>query len=78
MLPRALRALSHPGTHIYYAHTKHRYDHCDLEFFEELQRQGFAVEEVWTPEQGPPPESPPPLTSLFPEQRIAMYHMQLR
>lgn len=78
MLPATLKALAHAGTHVYYAHTKHRYDHCDIEFLAELEQQGFAVTEVRTPEQAACWESPPPLTDLFPEQRIAVFHMQLK
>jgi hypothetical protein len=77
MLPRTLRALCRPGSHIFYCHTKHRYDHCDLEFMEQLEALGLACSEVRTPEQGSPPASPPPLTELYPELRIAMFHMEL-
>lgn len=58
---------------IYYAHTKHRYDICDVTFMEQCREVGLRVEEVWEPGVPPPPPSPPPFTELFPEMRAAVF-----
>ncbi|KAG2483014.1 hypothetical protein HYH03_018094 [Edaphochlamys debaryana] len=76
-LPRVLRALARPGTTILYGHTKHRFDTFDVRFFEELAAQGLAVTEAHEPGVPSPPPSPPPLTELFPEMRIAVYDIRL-
>ena len=60
---------------IYYAHTKHRYDICDVEFLEECAAAGLLVEEVAPPGAPPRPPSPPPLSELFPEQRVAIFRI---
>jgi len=63
-----------------YAHTKHRYDHLDLAFFENMNANGLDVVEITMPGESPTPPSPPPMTEIFPEKRIAFYkitkHMQ--
>lgn len=58
---------------IYYVHTKHRYDVCDMHFFEQCAAAGLAVEEVWEPGAERPPPSPPPLSELFPDMRCAVF-----
>lgn len=72
-LPRVFAHLAQSNTRIVYAHTKHRFEHFDLEFFDELERAGLQwqeVREAWAPA---PPDSPPPFESLFPDMRIAVY-----
>ncbi|PNH03406.1 hypothetical protein TSOC_010543 [Tetrabaena socialis] len=75
-LPRVMRALARPNTRILYCHTKHRFDTYDIQFFEELAACGLACSEVHEPSKATPPPSPPPLTDLFPEMRIAVYSIQ--
>lgn len=75
MLPRVIHGvLTKPDAVCYYAHTKHRYDSLDLDFFEQLDARGLRAEEMRQPGvlETPPP-SPPPFESLFPDQRIAVY-----
>uniref|UniRef100_A0A6S8LMT6 Calmodulin-lysine N-methyltransferase n=1 Tax=Dunaliella tertiolecta TaxID=3047 RepID=A0A6S8LMT6_DUNTE len=78
VLPLVLKKLCSPTTVILYCHTKHRFDHLDVEFFEQLDKVGFNVEEVREPCIPTPPPSPPPLTELFPEQRIAIYRISCK
>jgi len=77
MLPRVMRALATPKTLIYYAHTRKRLEAYDIEFFEELEKNGFIWEEVREASISTPPASPPPLTIVFPWMRIAVYLIQL-
>jgi predicted nicotinamide N-methyase len=80
MLPKVLfGVLRKPHAMCYYAHTKHRYDSLDLDFFEQLDLRGLAIEEMRQPGvlETPPP-SPPPFESLFPDQRIAVYKITRR
>jgi len=80
MLPKVLfGVLRKPHAVCYYAHTKHRYDSLDLDFFEQLDLRGLAIEEMRQPGvlETPPP-SPPPFESLFPDQRIAVYKITRR
>ncbi|PNW73462.1 hypothetical protein CHLRE_14g632839v5 [Chlamydomonas reinhardtii] len=75
-LPRVLRALSRPGhTRVLYAHTKHRFDTWDMRFYEELAAQGLSLAEVWETGAPSPPPSPPPLTELFPDMRVAVFQI---
>ena len=39
LLPRVILALSRPHTVTIYCHTKHRFDHLDIEFLDTLQEQ---------------------------------------
>ncbi len=78
MLPRVLQALSQPYTQTYYVHTKHRFDHLDMVFLEQLEHVGLEWQEVRAPGDLSPPPSPPPLTDLFPEFRVAVYRIKLR
>ncbi len=48
-----------------------------LQFFEQLARCGLTCVEVREPGVPTPPPSPPPLTELFPEMRIAVYDIRL-
>ena len=75
MLPRVVRALLRPGTRFLYAHTKYRYEMADIDFFAELARVGLACREVRAPGTATPPPSPPPMTSIFNEQRCAILEM---
>lgn len=75
-LPRVMRAMATQRTHIYYAHTKRRFEHLDQVFFAELERCGLAWEEVREPWAPVRPPSPPPFESLFPDMRIAVLHIQ--
>jgi len=81
-LPRLMATLAHPNkTQIIYSQTKHRYDLLDIDFFGGLAEEGLSWEEVWEPGVPAPVESPPaqfPPTSLFPEQRIAVYRIALK
>ena len=60
----------------YYAHTKYRYELRDIEFFAEMSRCGLVVTEVREPNVPTPPESPEPLSQLFPEKRIAVFRIE--
>eukprot|EP00198_Chlamydomonas_reinhardtii_P003308 XP_001692644.1 predicted protein [Chlamydomonas reinhardtii] len=74
--PAVLRALSRPGhTRVLYAHTKHRFDTWDMRFYEELAAQGLSLAEVWETGAPSPPPSPPPLTELFPDMRVAVFQI---
>lgn len=77
MLPAVMKALASPQTHIYYAHTKKRYEMVDFDFFAELSKLGFTVEEVREKSISTPPESPPAFEYCFPPMRIAVYHITL-
>ncbi len=79
MLPLVLRRLSTPGRTVacYYCHTRHRFDHLDLEFEERLRGAGLRCEEVREPWREAPPPSPPPLTELFPELRVAVLRITI-
>ena len=78
-LPRVVAALlrRNPGAEFWYAHTKHRYDGMDEDFFAEIERCGLSREEVREDGVPTPPPSPPPFESLFPDQRIAVYRISL-
>ena len=74
MLPQVMRQLATPGhTRVLYCHTRHRFDHLDLLLMEELARAGLVAREVRERGMSTPPPSPPPLTELFPDFRIAVY-----
>lgn len=74
MLPQVMRQLATPGhTRVLYCHTRHRFDHLDLLLMEELARAGLLAREVRERGVPTPPPSPPPLTELFPDFRIAVY-----
>lgn len=78
-LPRVVAALlaRNPEAKFWYAHTKHRYDGMDCDFFDELAARGLACREVREDGCPSPPPSPPPFASLFPDQRIAVYEISL-
>ena len=46
-----------------------------MKFFEELEANGLVFDEVVESGRELPPPSPPPLTELFPEMRIAVYNI---
>ncbi|KAL6762332.1 hypothetical protein V8C86DRAFT_2520336 [Haematococcus lacustris] len=75
LLPHVIHRLASPDTLVLYAHTKHRFDHLDLEFMEAVAALGMRLEEVREPWLDAPPASPPPLTQLFPEMRVAVYRI---
>ncbi|GIL66118.1 hypothetical protein Vafri_19720 [Volvox africanus] len=77
-LPRVMRALAGPETRILYCHTRHRFDTHDVEFFSQLTACGLVWREIREPSIPTPPPSPPPLTELFPEMRVAIYDIRLR
>lgn len=79
MLPLVLQThLSRcPSARVLYAHTKYRLEAADIEFFEQLRAQGLVWREVCEPSQERATPSPPPLTSVFPEQRIAILEISL-
>ena len=58
--------------------TKHRYDGMDVDFFENLEKEGLDYEEVRKNGTKTPPPSPPPFESLFPELRVAVFRICLR
>jgi Lysine methyltransferase len=74
-LPRVLAALAGERTCILYAHTKKRFEHLDIDFLEQLQSVGLQWREVREAWAASPPPSPEPFESLFPEMRIAVYHI---
>jgi hypothetical protein len=53
-----------------------RFDHLDMKFFEELEANGLVFDEVVESGRELLPPSPPPLTELFPEMRIAVYNIK--
>lgn len=79
MLPRViaklLRTRCDANGFMLYAHTKHRYDGMDVDFFENLEEEGLMCEEVRKFGTKTPPPSPPPFESLFPDQRIAVFRI---
>jgi hypothetical protein len=79
MLPRViaklLRTRCNANGFMLYAHTKHRYDGMDVDFFENLEQEGLMCEEVRKFGTKTPPPSPPPFESLFPDQRIAVFRI---
>lgn len=75
MLPLVMKALSSPNTHIFYAHTKRRYEMMDFDFMAELNKNGFTVIEERENGISTPPESPPPFEFCFPPMRIAILHI---
>ncbi|KAG8470977.1 hypothetical protein KFE25_009398 [Diacronema lutheri] len=88
-LPCCLAALARGGCPcILYAHTLHRFDNCDVEFFLSLHRNGMVYRELATSEahcddapsgtaapRAARPPSPPPFSELFPEQRPAIFRI---
>lgn len=83
-LPRCLAALAHAGCPcVLYAHTLHRFDNCDVEFFQGLHENGLVYREL-PPEapsvstRGAGRSSPPPFAELFPEQRQAIFRIAPR
>ncbi|MEW5302862.1 MAG: hypothetical protein WDW38_004030 [Sanguina aurantia] len=77
LLPHVLRRFAGPHTTILYAHTRHRFDNYDQMFLEGVAAVGLLCSEVREEGCETPPPSPPPLTELFPEMRIAVYRMAL-
>ena len=71
MLPKVIAAkllstrCKEPDSFMLYAHTKHRYDGMDVDFFENLEKEGLDYEEVRKNGTKTPPPSPPPFESLF-------------
>jgi predicted nicotinamide N-methyase len=76
-LPLVIKAHCRADTRVLYAHTRGRFEHLDMEFFDQLRASGLHVEEVFEPGAPTPPPSPPPLTDIFRDQRIAIYQMRL-
>ncbi len=74
MLPRVLRALARPHTQVYYTHTKHRFDHLDMEFVQQLEAVGLECQEVWAP-TAPAQPPPPAFSELFPGLRVVVYRI---
>jgi hypothetical protein len=66
------------GPVMYYAHTKHRFDALDVEFFEQLQAHDLDIVEVVEAGRELPPPSPPAFSSLFPDMRIAVFRIAKR
>mmetsp|Transcript_10668 Transcript_10668/g.20180 ORF Transcript_10668/g.20180 Transcript_10668/m.20180 type:complete len:138 (-) Transcript_10668:252-665(-) len=77
LLPWVMRAHMGPGSVGYYAHTRGRFEHFDIDFMENLKRVGLVVKEVWEPGSPEPPPSPPLFADLFPEMRVAIYELRL-
>jgi len=46
LLPWVMRAHMGPGSVGYYAHTRGRFEHFDIDFMENLKRVGLVVKEV--------------------------------
>jgi hypothetical protein len=90
-LPRCIAAIAEACPHctILYAHTLHRFDNWDVEFFSNLHRLGLFYRELDHCEGadlgsnadgitvGGRPDSPPPFAELFPDQRQAVYEISL-
>lgn len=52
-----------------------RYDHLDMLLPEELHRNGLSWTEVLEAGCQAAPPSPPPMTELFPDMRIAVFRI---
>jgi len=76
VIKRLLREKCEKEAYMLYSHTKHRYDAMDCDFLENLEVEGLECVEVRIRDEELPP-SPPPFSSLFPEQRIAIYRISL-
>jgi hypothetical protein len=83
-LPRCISALADVCPCILYAHTLHRFDNCDVDFFANLHRNGLFYRELVVCEvatgssretSGGRASSPPPFSELFPEQRQAIFRI---
>lgn len=82
-LPRCIAAIAEACPHckILYAHTLHRFDNCDIEFFSNLHQNGLFYRELVHGEGadgitvGGRPDSPPPFSELFPDQRQAVFEI---
>lgn len=46
-------------------------------YVQTLTKHGLSYREVREPDTPSPPPSPPPLAELYPELRIAVYHITL-
>lgn len=68
---------SAPPPAFVYAHTKYRYELRDVDFFANMKRRGLVMREVREPGAPTPPESPERFSSLFPEQRVAVFRVTL-
>eukprot|EP01063_Lacrimia_lanifica_P031392 TRINITY_DN5160_c0_g4_i1.p1 TRINITY_DN5160_c0_g4~~TRINITY_DN5160_c0_g4_i1.p1 ORF type:complete len:259 (+),score=79.65 TRINITY_DN5160_c0_g4_i1:49-825(+) len=75
MLPPLLARLLGSGGSFLYAHTRYRYEDSDMTFLQRLGEHGLQVREVWLPDAATPPPSPPPMSSVFPEKRIAIWEI---
>lgn len=81
LLPRVLRCfLQRCRCSAFYAHTLHRYDHLDVDFFAALRAEGLVYRAV-AAEGGfdglDPVEASGFLEELFPEKRVAVYQVCL-
>jgi len=77
LLPCVIRSHLREGSKMVYAHTRGRFEHYDIDFFENLTAQGLRFREMREPGVPSPPPSPPPLTEVWRDMRIAIYEIQI-
>lgn len=75
VLPRVLAALASPHTLVLYAHTLYRFEKLDRDFFDALSQHGLSFTEIWPP-AAERSESPLPFSSVFAEERIAIFRIE--
>jgi len=56
---------------------KKRYEMVDIDFFAELEKLGLVCQEIRELSISTPPQSPPPMSEVFPPMRIAILLIQL-
>lgn len=74
-LPALFARLARPSTRVLYAHTLHRYDHLDVEFFKALEAAGLERREIGDVRGEDEEEF---LQELFPEERPAVFEIAHR
>lgn len=76
-LVRVFSALAGRGIRILYAHTRYRFEMLDRDFFAALAQAGLECVQV-DPAEADRPDSPPPMTELFPEMRCVVLDVRRR
>jgi hypothetical protein len=56
----------------------HRFDILDITLVEQLELRGMSCTEIREAGVPTPPPSPPPLTELFPDMRIAVFRIDFK
>ena len=76
-LVRVFAVLAARGVRILYAHTRYRFEMLDRDFFAALAQAGLECVQV-DPAEADRPDSPPPMTELFPEMRCVVLDVRRR